>query len=146
MLHACFLSNVYMFPSYFHTFTFVFRMFSYTNILTRCPRPIVVFCMFLVSEFHLREIFSEWAENPRRSVFTWNKDRDRKRPEGGPGVHQRGTRRRLPKAAPGGPLAALATASRHLFAYKLPLTLKSLGTELFFMKTTERCRPLESPI
>ena len=55
MLHACFLSNAYMFPSYFHTFTFVFRMFSHTNILTRCPRPVAVFCMFFVSEILLRK-------------------------------------------------------------------------------------------
>ena len=41
----------------------------------------------------LKEIFSEWAENPRRSVFTRNEDRDRRGPGGGPGVTQRGTRR-----------------------------------------------------
>ena len=112
---------------FLHIFTrlpLFFRMFSYTNILTRCPRPVVVFCMFLVSEIHLRK-YSRNGQNPRKPIFTRNEDRDRRRPEGGPGSTQRGTRRgsALGRAwwAPG--------RSGRLFAYKLPLTLKSLRSE-----------------
>ena len=39
----------------FHMFSFIFRMFSYTNILTRCPRLVAVFCMLFVSEILLRK-------------------------------------------------------------------------------------------
>ena len=40
MLHAMFST----------CFPYVFRMFSGTNLLTRCPGPVSVFCLFLVSE------------------------------------------------------------------------------------------------
>ena len=48
-----------------------------------------------------------------------------------------------PLAVPGGPLGALAAASHRIFAYKMSLTLKGLGTELFSTKHTERRLHLE---
>ena len=33
-------------PYVFYMFSFVFRMFSWTNLLTRCPVPVSVFCCF----------------------------------------------------------------------------------------------------
>ena len=143
MLHACFPSNAYMFSTCVHMFSFVFRMFSCTNLLTRCHRLVAVFYCFLYFRKSLKEIFLEWSEIPQRSVFTRNEDRVRRRPGGGPGRRQRSTRR--------GPTLghtwwALATASRRLFAYKMPLTVKMSGTKLFSTKHTKRHRHLESPI
>ena len=56
----------------------------------------------------LKEILSEWAENPRRSVFTRNEDRDRRRPGGGLGGSQRTPRARVsPRPRLVGPWAPL---------------------------------------
>ena len=66
--------------------------------------------------------------------------------EGGQGAARWALGMGQPLAMPGGPLEALATASRHLFAYKLPKILILSGTELFSTKHTEMHRHLESPI
>ena len=57
------------------------------------PRASCYFMLFLYFRKALKELFSEWAENPRRSVFTRNEDWDQRRPRGGPVGTQRGTRR-----------------------------------------------------
>ena len=38
-----------------HLFSFVFWMFSWTNLLTRCPVPVFVFCCFCISENFLKK-------------------------------------------------------------------------------------------
>ena len=103
----CSMLVFYPMSHVFYAFTFVSRLISYTNILTRCPRPVVVFCCFLYFIKALKEIFSERAENPRRSFFTRNKDQHRRRPEGG---HQaRATLGRAwgPPGSPGHRLSSL---------------------------------------
>ena len=95
------------------------------------PQASCCFLLFLYFRKVLKEIFSEWAENPRRLVFTQNEDKDRRRPGGVPWGPQGVPGAGPPLAAPGGPLEAPGTSSHRLFAYKLPLTLKSLGTEIF---------------
>ena len=137
MLHACFLSNAYMFPSCFHMFSFVFRMFSYTNILTRCLRPVAVFCMFLISEILLRKYSRNGLKSTEISFYLERRQRP-KETRRGARVHIEGHQAR-PHPRPR-LMGALATASRRLFAYLIPLTLKSSATELFSMKTTQRCR------
>ena len=130
----------------FHMFSFVFRMFPYTNILTRCPRPVVVFCIFLVSEILLRKYSRNGLKIHGDQFLPRTKTKTEVDPEGCPGVPRGVPGASPPLARPGGPLEAPGTSSHRLFAYKLPLTLKSSGTEIFSTKHTKRRRDLKSPI
>ena len=80
---SCSMLVLYPMPHVFYAFTFVFRLILYTNILTRCPRPVAVISLFFYFRKVLKEIFSEGAENPWRSIFTRNEDRHRRRSGGG---------------------------------------------------------------
>ena len=51
MIHACFNTICYMFCLHLIAFLCIFG----TNILTRCPVPVPVFCCFSVSEKYLRK-------------------------------------------------------------------------------------------
>ena len=84
-----------MFSTCFHMFSFVFRMFSYTNILTRCPRPVAVFCMFLVSEILLRKYYRNGLKIHGDQFLPGMKTETEGDPEGCPGVP-----RGVPGAAP----------------------------------------------
>ena len=132
----------YPMPCVFYAFTFVFRLISCTNILTRCPRPVVV---FLFSEILLRKYSRNGLKIHGDQFLPGMKTDTEGDPEGGRDL-PKGTRRGPTLGRAWAHLGALATAFRHLFAYKLPLTLKILGTELFSTKHTERRCHHESPI
>ena len=55
ILHACFLPIALYFP---HVY-FVFRAFSWTNLLTQCPEPVPVFCCFCI----LRKLYRIYVPN-----------------------------------------------------------------------------------
>ena len=94
------------------------------------PQASCCFLLFLYFRKALKEIFSEWAENPGRSVFTRNEDQHRRSALGPPG----GARHGPTLGRAWGPLVAPDTSSHRLFAYKMPSTLISSGTELFSMR------------
>ena len=69
----------------FYMFSFIFRMFSCTNLLTRCPRPVDVFVVFLFQKSFEGNILGKvWKSTI--SLFTRNKDRHRRWPGGGQGA------------------------------------------------------------
>ena len=45
----------YPMPYVFHMFSFIFQMFSQTNLLTRRPVPVSIFCCFCISENSLKK-------------------------------------------------------------------------------------------
>ena len=45
----------YPIPFFFHMFSFVLWMFSQTNLLTRCPKRVLVLCCFSISEKFFRK-------------------------------------------------------------------------------------------
>ena len=93
------------------------------------PQASCCFLLFLYFRKVIQEIFSERAQNSRRLIFTRNEDEVRRRARGEPWGSQVGARRGPTLGRTWGALVAPGTPSHHLFAYKLPLTLKSSGTE-----------------
>ena len=68
----------YPMPYVFYMFYFVFQMFLVTNLLTRCPGPVSVFCLFLVSEKFYRKysrntliIYEEFLFTGKETVPKW---------------------------------------------------------------------------
>ena len=102
------------------------------------PQDSFYFMLFLYFRKVLKEIFSKWAENPRRLVLPGTKTKTKGDLEGCPGVPRGVPGMGPPWAMPVGSLEAPGTSSHRLFAYKLPLTLKSSGTEIFSTKQIGR--------
>ena len=124
----------------FPCFPYVFHMFSRTNLLTRCPGPVSVFCLFLVSEMLYRKY--SWIELIIYEEFLFTgKETESK---GGFWLGPTATRRPCGVAqgppAPCSRLVSLASPRHRLFAYNLPFTLKTSGTEKFSTKQIRRRR------
>ena len=68
-------------------------VFSYTNILARCPRPVAVFCMFFVLEILLIKYSRNGLKIHGDQLLPGTEIETEGDPEGGPGCTQRGTER-----------------------------------------------------
>ena len=123
-------------------FLYHFGMLYGTNLLTRCPLPVPVFCCLFVSEKFFWEV-SRIALIIYRNYFQYETKTE---PEGRPEESPRGSRRHLaaaPQAAPGCQLDKWPTSSRRLFAYKFSLDAKTVSTRSYFPEDVRGLRHLQ---
>ena len=140
----------FMFMLDYISVTHVFTMFSYhfgiiygTNLLTRCPVPVPVFCCLFVSEKLFGEVFSESVGNLCELFSRGNKDRARRKPTGGPTGTRRPPSVAHTLAAPGPHLVPSGVVSSCPVAYKFVFDTKTLSTRSYFFR--RRLRPPPSP-
>ena len=65
-------------------FSNVFHMFSGTNLLTRCPVPVSVFCLFFLSEKLYRKYSRNGLKIYDEFLFTRTMTESKGEPEGRP--------------------------------------------------------------
>ena len=94
-------------PHVFYAFTFIFWLISYTNLSTRCPKPVAIFCYFFYFRKGLKEIFSERAEISRKAFFYPERRSTPKETRRGAKGHQTTPRRGLVCVRAWHPLVAL---------------------------------------
>ena len=101
----CSMLVLYQMPICFlHIFTrlsLFFRMFSYTNILTRCPRPVAVFCMFLDSGILLMKYSRNGLKIYGDQFLPGTKTKSEGDPEGATRPPKGGQARPHPRPCPG---------------------------------------------
>ena len=84
----CSMLVFYPMPYVFHMFSFVFWMFSQTNLLTRCLVPVFVFCCFCISEKFLKK-YSQKGLKIYGDLFLLGRPQE---PKGHPEGSHRGTK------------------------------------------------------
>jgi len=85
----CSMLVFYPMPHVFYAFTFVFRLISCTNLLTRCPRPVAVFCCFSISEKFWRKYSRKGLKIHGDQFLPGTKTDTEGDPEGGQGASSR---------------------------------------------------------
>ena len=138
MIHASFVMLSHVSIIILHHF----YAFCRTNLLTRCPVP-VLFLLFLYFRNLLLEIFSELDENLRRFLCEIRHLKTKGEPEGPPTG-----RRRPPAMAQRGPVGGTrpcpwATSSAPSDAYKITKSLILTGRPLFFTEDIPTRRHLK---
>ena len=73
----------------FYMFPFIFRLFSWTNLLTRCPVPVSVFCCFCISEKFLKKYSRNGLKIHGHWFLPQTKTESKGEPEGGQGATRR---------------------------------------------------------
>ena len=133
-------------PYVFYMFSSIFRTFSLTNLLTRCPVSVSIFCYFCISEKFLRK-YSRKGLKIHGDQFLPGTEKmsegDPKRSQGAPHACQAQAH---PRPRLGVTWCPPGTPSHRLFACKLPFTLKISAMENFSTKHMQRRPHLESPI
>ena len=59
----------------FHMFSLIFRMFSWTNLLTRCPVPVSIFCCFCILEKFLKKYSRNGLKSTEISFYPEQRQR-----------------------------------------------------------------------
>ena len=80
----CYMLVFYQLPYVFYMFYFVFRTFSWTNLLTQCLESVPVFCSFCISEKLLKKYSPKVMKMCGDHFFTCNEDIVQRRARGEP--------------------------------------------------------------
>ena len=99
-----------------------------TNLLTRCPVSVPVFCCLFISE----KLFYEVSRNALKIYGIYFQAEIKNEPEGRPEGDATASRRPPGAAAPRPHLGGFFASSSRLFAYKLVFDLKILSSRSYF--------------